>query len=116
MVDKLGISVWTLGGNRVVTFTEYDADHKALYRITYPIDYSEGSDLSSWASRRIKDQGCDFHLSSDGWDIYVPIESVISDSVHWHPIHTNSRTNPKMTFVYEKLVEGYHKITYNPSD
>lgn len=114
MVDRLGVSVWSLGHTRVVTFTEYDEDTTVSYRMTYPIAYCEGCDLASWASRRIKEQGCEFYLSADGWDIYLPINQVVSDSIRWHPIHSNDRTNPKNLVSYQELTKGYHSVVYDP--
>lgn len=111
MVDRLLVSVWRIGYQAVVTLTEVEEDSTVTYRITYPVTYAEACDFGHWATNRVKVQGCNFFLCGDGWDIYVPIGGVISDNFPFRPIHHNTRTDPKCTEQYAKLINEHHSVT-----
>lgn len=91
MNTQFSVSLWRIGQTPHISMSEYDNEHKAYYRITYPLTYQEAADLGAWASKRIGTEHSHTFLNADGWSVWLPIDNVISDDIVFVPLHKEHR-------------------------
>jgi hypothetical protein len=112
MNTRFVVSLWRIGRNTHVSFTEYDEHRKLTFRTTYPLTYAEACDFGHWASNRAKKQGCEFYLCGDGWEVHMPICGVIQPDLPFHPIHSNNRLDTKNSAKYAALIDMHYSLVY----
>lgn len=113
MNELLVMAVWTCGRQHFITLQELDNQYKTVMRMTWPITYCEGAEMAQWAT--LKARQCDGFtaLTVDGWNIYMPIESV-SQGVSGHaPIHDCRRIDPSYQQEYRDLAQTGGYVSYS---
>lgn len=113
MSTRMLVSLGRLGAQTQVTYAEYDNHRKLMYRITYPITYTEACDLGAWATLRATMKQGDCYLTANGWDLWLPIHSVISPDVKFHPLHSGNRKETIPVQELYGLAWGHYSVLYN---
>jgi hypothetical protein len=112
MSSQLLVSLSHSGIHCQLTLAEMTNDRKVLFRISYPLTYTEACNLGEWATaRNFRRLGATF-LTATGWDMWLPYDKVMNSGIPFHPLHSSSRrnTNP---FVQERIItEGHYSISY----
>lgn len=112
MSHRFVVALTRNGQMAEVTMTEYSKDRKVLYSITYPITYTEACEFGRWATFRNVRHLCDTFLTANGWDVWLPLGSVINPDVTFTPHHDMTRSKPHSDYERYYMGNAYHKVQY----
>ncbi len=109
MATRLAVTNWSLGTQLMVSLAELDERCGTVYRLSWPITYTESCNWAAWANHRARKGDGTVAVSADGWTIYLPVEKVIQENRNASLLHRSDRTDLHRFDEYVKLAESFHK-------
>jgi hypothetical protein len=111
MSTRLALTIWSMGNQLMVSLAELDDHCRSVYRLTWPITYTESCNWGAWATHRVRKGDGAVALNADGWSIYMPVEKVIQEHCNTSLLHLSDRSDPQRFDEYVELAENFHKAS-----